>query len=250
LILSLYSLCQIPLTVSDTGKTNSLVIDAKPDETQRISILVGKAGNTSALESIGPRAEDGEEDGATVDAESTDHQFCRGNRCCYQFTWLGFIQELPTDTENATCEYLRKERKYDGMACFDPIVYTTPVDDSATTEGRGPNVTTLTQLAELNNWNVFCPLTQDKSCLTLKYFSRGSGKRVVNETRWCGSLTETNSGSRIASGCYTEKVQGYFREVCSCTNSFCNHASTTFNLSKWILAVTLILSSVLHLVAN
>lgn len=43
--------------------------------------------------------------------------------------------------------------------------------------GRSPDIRKLMEEAQSNNYNIFCPLTQDKSCLTLKYFSRGGGNQ-------------------------------------------------------------------------
>ncbi|OXA50795.1 uncharacterized protein LOC110853261 [Folsomia candida] len=234
--------------VSPTSGQNSMVIESKTNETQRISILVGKSSDTD----IGPMADgdppaEGDEDGNIVDqAPSTGWDYCQmGNRCCYQFTWQGYVQEVPTEAANTTCEYLRAEKKAPDMACFDPIVYTRPDEGSNIANGRGPDVVRLRNDAQENNWNIFCPLTDDKICLTLKYFSRGAGNQVANETRFCGSVTETITGQKKSSGCWKENAPGYIREVCACTNSLCNTGSPrslgSSSLSWLLVVVSLIL---------
>lgn len=108
--------------VSPTSGQNSMVIESKTNETQRISILVGSKFSQnfdliqiskciifimflkeSSDTDIGPMADgdppaEGDEDGNIVDqAPSTGWDYCQmGNRCCYQFTWQGQWKKLFT----------------------------------------------------------------------------------------------------------------------------------------------------------
>lgn len=85
------------------------------------------------------------------------------------------------ETENATCEYYKKVRKDESIACFDPMVFTVARPDEDV-RGTPPNFTDLETAARTNNWNVYCVMGS-KSCVTFTYYSNaGRGKAYIKNT--------------------------------------------------------------------
>lgn len=65
-------------------------------------------------------------DGVMGAMESTTWLMCKPPaKCCYQYTWPGYRSTIP-DPSNATCDYIRKEKRDTSFPCFDPLVFTEP----------------------------------------------------------------------------------------------------------------------------
>jgi len=65
---------------------------------------------------------------------------------------------------------------------------------------------------------------------------------LVNETRFCGTLTNVESGDIVTSGCYEERLSGtgYSRQVCACeatVGDYCNRSPSSTLLSSTLLSV-------------
>ncbi|CAL8129563.1 unnamed protein product [Orchesella dallaii] len=218
------------------------------EDSQRISILIGKtAEEDEAIKQeriIGINQDDGGGGGSTnatdgpVGSESTTSQNCGiGSKCCYQYTWPSDRQTIPA-ASNATCEYLKKKNKADEMACFDPLVFTRAGENQL---GTPPDFKELTENAQRNNWNIFCPMA-DKSCVTYTYYSRDGSNSMTNQTKFCGIVTNTNTGRQITDGCHKEKADGYVREVCVCSRTLCNGQPSTFHSSHVGLLIIMIIT--------
>ncbi|ODN03112.1 hypothetical protein Ocin01_03556 [Orchesella cincta] len=252
----IFLFCYFLLGKEVDGSTNEKHVytgEVPVEDAQRISILIGKSGegeeeNEQKERLVGISQDEGGgggDSGNSTDgvaaSESTTWQKCGlGSKCCYQYTWPSDRETIPSPG-NATCEYLKKKNKADDMACFDPLVFTRAGD---TQLGTPPDFTELVDNAKRNNWNIFCPMTGGKNCVTYTYYSRDGSNAMTNQTKFCGIVTNKNSGAQINSGCHREEVDGYTREVCVCSSkTLCNGQSAIISRSHVGLLTILIITA-------
>ena len=143
---------------------------------------------------------------------------------CYEYTWKGPFNDRFNESDQSTCGSLNQK----GMPCYHPFVWTYGEFKFNQPLPEVVEQTCKTGDINGNQCNPTC-MKNANTCCKMTYFIKGQ-KDIANATSFCCKSLDTDKGSSMKPGCYTEKdVDGYDVEVCFCDTDRCN-LSNPFNV--------------------
>lgn len=166
---------------------------------------------------------------------------------CYQFTWVGPIEEDYNKTKS--CKQVELNEFVPGSPCFEPLVWTIGPNRM-----NGPDLEELERLCrEEGNSDgkpcfPFCRKEDGDSCVTMTYFQRDVYNTIRYQSHFCGrGVDPSNQFKALQDSCHTQYSRDdYDVSACFCQTHKCNGSPGTIsphpsNLMQAILVTGLFL---------
>ncbi|TRY70486.1 hypothetical protein TCAL_05416, partial [Tigriopus californicus] len=194
------------------------LLNCKSSEAQVTSILILLLIQLSL---VGPTL--GQNYHVTYDKSGTEINRSPLDVYCYQFTWVGPIEEDYNKTKS--CEQVELNDAIPGSPCFEPLVWTIGPNRM-----NGPDLEELERLCrEEGNSDgrpcfPFCRKDDGDSCVTMTYTQRDVYKTIRYQSHFCGrGVDPSNQFKALEDSCHVQYSRDDFDvSACFCQTHKCN----------------------------